>query len=80
MSTIQIEELRSNLASALQRVRGGAHLLIADNGTLVAELKPVQPPPEPGLRPFGLARGEFSVPDDFDAPLPEEMMQEFEGK
>lgn len=23
------------------------------------------------LRPYGLARGEFTVPDDFDDPLPE---------
>jgi hypothetical protein len=31
------------------------------------------------LRPFGLGRGEFSVPDDFDAPLPEQVVREFEG-
>ncbi|MEG3438335.1 hypothetical protein V0288_14490 [Pannus brasiliensis CCIBt3594] len=32
------------------------------------------------LRPFGLCAGEFTVPDDFDEPLPEEILQEFEGK
>lgn len=31
-------------------------------------------------RPFGLAKDEFVVPDDFDAPLPEETLQDFEGK
>ena len=30
------------------------------------------------LRPFGLAKGEFVVPDDFDAPLPEEILASFE--
>ena len=30
------------------------------------------------LRPFGLAKGEFIVPDDFDAPLPEEVLASFE--
>ncbi|HLF90735.1 MAG TPA: hypothetical protein VI451_17445 [Anaerolineales bacterium] len=30
-------------------------------------------------RPFGLAAGEFIVPDDFDAPLPEDVLKEFEG-
>lgn len=30
-------------------------------------------------RPFGLCRGEFRVPDDFDAPLPEDIFKEFEG-
>jgi len=32
------------------------------------------------LRPFGLARAEFRVPDDFDAPLPESTVREFEGQ
>lgn len=32
------------------------------------------------LRPFGLAAGEFVVPDDFDAPLPDEVLADFEGK
>jgi hypothetical protein len=30
-------------------------------------------------RPFGLARGEFVVPADFNAPLPNEVLREFEG-
>jgi len=32
------------------------------------------------LRPFGLCAGEFTVPDNFDEPLPEHIIQEFEGK
>lgn len=31
-------------------------------------------------RPFGLAEGEFTVPDDFDAPLPEDILSAFEGE
>lgn len=30
-------------------------------------------------RPFGLCAGEFVVPDDFDSPLPEEILRDFEG-
>ncbi|MDQ3321385.1 MAG: type II toxin-antitoxin system Phd/YefM family antitoxin [Acidobacteriota bacterium] len=30
------------------------------------------------LRPFGLSAGEFVVPDDFDAPLPDEIAAAFE--
>jgi hypothetical protein len=33
-----------------------------------------------GKRPIGLARGEFSVPDDFDAPLPDDILDAFEGQ
>ena len=31
-------------------------------------------------RPFGLCAGEFTVPNDFDEPLPEEILSAFEGK
>ncbi len=30
------------------------------------------------LRPFGLSKGDFIVPDDFDAALPEEILASFE--
>jgi len=30
--------------------------------------------------PYGLAEGEFVVPDDFDAPLPEDILRDFEGR
>lgn len=32
-----------------------------------------------GPRPVGLCQGEFVVPDDFDAPLSEEDLREFES-
>ena len=31
-------------------------------------------------RPFGLCAGQFTVPDDFDDPLPEHVLKEFEGR
>lgn len=30
------------------------------------------------LRPFGLSKGNFVVPEDFDAPLPDEILDGFE--
>ena len=32
------------------------------------------------LRPVGLCRGQFMVPDDFDDPLPDDILEEFEGR
>ena len=32
-----------------------------------------------GRRPSGLAKGDFVVPDDFDDPLPDEILAEFEN-
>jgi len=31
-------------------------------------------------RPIGLAKGKFVVPDDFNDPLPEEILRDFEGR
>jgi len=36
--------------------------------------------PMPQLRPIGLAQGLFTVPEDFNDPLPEDVMQTFAGK
>jgi hypothetical protein len=36
-------------------------------------------PPLAQPRPIGLAKGQFSVPDDFNAPLPEHVLRSFEG-
>ncbi|NEO36178.1 MAG: DUF2281 domain-containing protein [Moorea sp. SIOASIH] len=35
--------------------------------------------PQKQLRPYGLCLGQFKVPDDFDAPLPDEILDGFEN-
>lgn len=49
------------------------------DGTPVAEVRPI-PPRRTEPRPIGLAKGEFVVPDDFDAPLPDDILDAFEGR
>ncbi len=52
-------------------------------GQPVAEIKPVAAAEKSmanSPRPMGLAEGEFVVPDDFDAPLPEDILRDFEGR
>ena len=71
MITITIDEIQENLLGYLQRVKAGETLLVVDADQPVAEIKPVAEN-EAGLRPYALCAAEFRVPDDFDAPLPEE--------
>jgi len=40
----------------------------------------LEPAPLPQQRPIGLAKGQFTVPDDFNATLSEDVLQTFEGK
>jgi prevent-host-death family protein len=78
MLTVTIDEIQRNLAVYLHQVEAGERIVITQAGHPIAELRPV-PLPAKQLRPFGLCSGEFRVPDDFDASLPEEILSTFEG-
>lgn len=82
MATITVDEMQRDLAAALHRVQAGETLVVTERDHPVAELKPfdniAQTPPR-SPRPFGLCAGEFTVPDDFDSPLPEAVLRDFEG-
>ena len=54
-----------------QRVAMGEEVIIAKAGTPVAKLVPVKARPK--KRVLGSAKGEFTVPDDFNDPLPKEI-------
>ncbi len=75
----KLYEIKQDLPAYLQRVETGETLVIVKTGKPVAEIRPVVSSSK-RLRPFGLCAGEFTVPDDFDEPLPENIIQEFEGK
>lgn len=78
MSTITLQELQQDPAKFFDRVEAGESLVVSRGGRPVAELRPVTAT-RPGLkRPFGLCAGQFVVPDDFDALLPDEILQGFE--
>jgi prevent-host-death family protein len=78
MITASIDEIQRDLLGYLNRVSAGETVLIVEANKPLAEIKPVSPMPQQ-LRPFGLCAGEFSVPEDFDAPLPDEVLAEFES-
>ena len=78
MVWVSVEEIQRDLSSYLQRVEAGETLVIVQAGKPVAEVKPIISQAKT-VRPFGLCAGEFTVPDDFDAPLPEDILKAFEG-
>ncbi len=83
MNTVDIDEIQGNLAGYLRNAKAGETFLVTLFGQPIAEIKPITPAEEGAgrsPRPFGLAKGEFVVPDDFDAPLPEDILRDFEGR
>jgi prevent-host-death family protein len=79
MIQVSIDEIKRDFPAYLQRVEAGETLVIVEAGKPVAEIKPILSDSS-SLRPFGLCAGEFIVPDDFDEPLPENIISEFEGQ
>ena len=79
MTQVSIDEIKRDFPAYLQRVEAGETLIIVEAGKPVAEIKPIVSDSE-SLRPFGLCAGQFIVPDDFDEPLPDSIISEFEGR
>jgi antitoxin (DNA-binding transcriptional repressor) of toxin-antitoxin stability system len=79
MNTISPQELERDPLALLDRVEAGECLLVIRNERAVAEFRPVSQSAH-SPRPYGLCAGAFTVPDDFDAPLSEDMVREFEGR
>jgi prevent-host-death family protein len=78
MKEVNTHEAKTHLSRLLRRVAAGEEITIANRGVPVARLVPV--PPKKAPRVLGIFRGEFSVPDDFDAPLPDDILDLFEGR
>jgi len=72
-----LEQVDKGAAEYLHRVMDGETIVIYEGERAVAEIRPVTETNK--LRPVGLAEGEFDVPDDFDDPLPDDLLDAFEG-
>ncbi len=60
----------------IARVRDGEEITIAEAGEPVARLVPITPTKKP--RVFGLFKGKVRIADNFCAPLPDDVLKEFE--
>ena len=76
---ISVDEIKRDLPKFLKRVESGEKLVIMKEGRPLAGIEPVKQG-DSKFRPYGLCDGDFTVPDDFDATLPEDIIKEFEGK
>jgi prevent-host-death family protein len=74
---VNIHQAKTHFSRLLRRVANGEDVTIARAGVPVARLVPVVQ--KQNVRPLGFARGEVWVADDFDAPLPDELLKQFYG-
>jgi prevent-host-death family protein len=74
---VNIHQAKTHLSRLLQRVADGEEIIIARAGEPIARLVRIQP--ERTTRPLGMDKGSVEMAEDFDAPLPAELMAQFLG-
>jgi prevent-host-death family protein len=71
---VGVHEAKTRLSELLRLVDSGQEIEIARGGQPVAKLVPFRPQ---HTRRLGIDHGVYTVPDDFDAPLPDDVLESF---
>jgi prevent-host-death family protein len=72
---VNIQEAKSNLSKLINQVIAGEEVIVAKSGKPVAKIVPIENPTQ--NRKPGSAKGKLTISDDFDAPLPDEILKGF---
>lgn len=78
MIMVNVVDAKAKLSEYLEAVARGERVVICNRNRPVAELRPVAA--APAARRLGTAAGEMSVRDTFNDPLPDEVLDAFEGR
>jgi antitoxin (DNA-binding transcriptional repressor) of toxin-antitoxin stability system len=75
MRTVNIDEAKTQLSKLIEAVENGEEIVITRASRPVARLTRLQAPA--ARRQLGSLAGQLSIPDDFDAPLAEDVLALF---
>src|SRR2546425_12321682 len=78
METVNVHEAKTHFSRLLDRVQEGQEFVIAKAGRPVARLGPLAR--QGKKRRLGLLDRKFRVPNGFKEPLPDEVIDAFEGQ
>ena len=76
MATVNIQEAKTQFSRLIERVIAGEEITIARVGVPIARIVPIEPSTED--RAPGADRGRVAIADDFDVPLPDNVVEPFE--
>lgn len=78
MIKLNIHEAKTHLSKYLAKLKSGERIVLCKHNQPVAQITPlVVLPTRP--RPIGLAKRTFTVPPSFFEPLPDDLLEAFEG-
>ncbi|HSU95757.1 MAG TPA: type II toxin-antitoxin system prevent-host-death family antitoxin [Gemmatimonadaceae bacterium] len=75
---VNLYEAKTHLSQLVKEAAAGREIIIANAGEPMARLVPLATEPKP-LREPGQWKGRIWIADDFDDPLPEDILALFEG-
>lgn len=78
-TTVNIYEAKTQLSRMVDRAAAGEEIIISRNGRPVARLCPLEQRKRNTVK-FGRLDGCIEVADDFDAPLPSDVLALFDGQ
>lgn len=76
MHAINIHDAKTRFSKLVEAVMRGEEIIIAKAGNPVAKLVPFSSKKK---RKFGVLKGQIRISDDFDDPLSDEILKQFEG-
>ena len=74
MKPVNVHEAKTRLSELLKKVEGGEEIVIARAGKPVARLVRAA---KAQKRVFGFDKRSWEIPDDFDVPLPDDLLDQF---
>lgn len=80
MQTINIHAAKTQLSRLVDQAAAGEEIVIARAGRPVARLVPLTADAAKNRRQLGSLSGSMHVPDDFNASLPDTLLEAFEGR
>ena len=78
MIKLNVHEAKTHLSKYLAQLKAGERILLCKRNQPIAEITAL-PEPSNRPRPIGLAKGRFSIPPSFFEPLPDALLEAFEG-
>ena len=80
MIKLNIHEAKTHLSKYLVKLEKGETIVLCRRNTPIAEIRGLPKPALRGRRPLGLAKGTVTIHESFFDPLPDDLLDAFEGK
>lgn len=78
MESVNIYDAKTRLSQLVDKAAAGEDVVVSRNGKPLVRITRLEVPKR--RIKFGLLKGKLTVPADFDAPLPEDVVAGFEGR